>query len=184
MLRFGTVSETDGKGMARVNFAADEIVSGWLHIAVTKSLDDQHAHQYDIGEHVACLMDENSEAGVILCAIYSKATEPPSELQSADVQGVVFKDGTKATFDRSSSTLLVEIATAGTVTVKVGTAEHTITRQGHTIKNTMSLKAWAEGLCDALAAETHTTPLGPTSPPINVAQYIALKGQLALIFEG
>jgi|TARA_R110000822_G_scaffold26819_9_gene80513 hypothetical protein len=35
-----------------------------------------------------------------------------------------------------------------------------------------------EELCDALAAETHPTPVGPSGPPINASQYSAIKGRL------
>jgi len=35
-----------------------------------------------------------------------------------------------------------------------------------------------EELCDALAAETHPTPVGPSGPPINVAQYNSIKSRL------
>lgn len=184
MLRFGTISESDpAKGLARVKFDEDEIVSGWLHVLVTKTLEDQFAHVPDVNEHVVCMMDERAETGVILGAIYSTATEPPADLQSEDVAGVVFKDGTKVTFDRASSALLVEVAAAGTVTVKVGNTEHTITANGHTIKAVMSLKAWLEALCDALVAETHPTGVGPSGPPVNAPQYVAAKAQLASIFE-
>ena len=32
-----------------------------------------------------------------------------------------------------------------------------------------------EELCDALAAETHPTPVGPSGPPINAAQYSSIN---------
>ena len=35
-----------------------------------------------------------------------------------------------------------------------------------------------EELCDALAAETHPTPVGPSGPPINAAQYSSIKSRL------
>tara|TARA_R110000796_G_scaffold230002_1_gene347492 strand:- start:119 stop:508 length:390 start_codon:yes stop_codon:yes gene_type:complete len=35
-----------------------------------------------------------------------------------------------------------------------------------------------EELCDALAAETHPTPVGPSGPPINASQYSSIKGRL------
>ena len=34
-------------------------------------------HLPDLGEQVCCLMDENDEAGVVLCAVYSSADPPP-----------------------------------------------------------------------------------------------------------
>ncbi len=35
-----------------------------------------------------------------------------------------------------------------------------------------------EELCDALAAETHPTPVGPSGPPINASQYSSIKSRL------
>ncbi len=35
-----------------------------------------------------------------------------------------------------------------------------------------------EELCDALAAETHPTPVGPSGPPINAADYSSIKSRL------
>lgn len=184
MLRYGTISESDpDKGLARVSFAEDGIVSKWLPVLVNKSLQDSFAHTFDTGEHVACLMDSRAEEGVILGAIYSSATAPASDLQSEDVAGAVFSDGAKVTYDRSAHTMLVELTT-GTVTVKVGTTEHTITSSGHTIKGTLSLKAWLESLLDQLVAETHPTAVGPSGPPVNAPAYVAIKAQLPLIFEG
>jgi len=36
-----------------------------------------------------------------------------------------------------------------------------------------------EELCDALAAETHPTPVGPSGPPINAADYSSIKSRLS-----
>lgn len=190
MLRFGTVSETDGKGMARVNFAADSIVSNWLHIAVLKSLDDQHLHTYDVGEHVACLVDEHCETGVVLCAVYSKATEPHADLQSADVEGVVFKDGSKVTFNRASSEMVVDsrgkvIVTADTsISAKVGTTEVSLSTSKIKVKNAgASLGPILQNIANGLIVETHTTPLGPTTPPINLATYSAELAKIIALFD-
>jgi|TARA_B100000073_G_C23370824_1_gene426877 hypothetical protein len=35
-----------------------------------------------------------------------------------------------------------------------------------------------EELCDALIAETHPTPVGPSGPPINSADYSSIKSRL------
>jgi hypothetical protein len=35
-----------------------------------------------------------------------------------------------------------------------------------------------EELCDALAAETHPTPVGVSGPPINASQYSSIKSRL------
>ena len=77
MLRFGIVSQIDPINVqARVSFEDDESTSYWLPILQTKTLKDKFYAMPDIGEQVACLMDENSEAGVILGAIYSTEDVP------------------------------------------------------------------------------------------------------------
>lgn len=81
MLRFGIVSQIDPINVqARVSFEDDESTSFWLPVLQTKTLKDKFYAMPDIGEQVACLMDENSEDGVILGAIYS--TEDVSSTQS------------------------------------------------------------------------------------------------------
>lgn len=77
MLRFGIVSQIDPINVqARVSFEDDESTSFWLPILQTKTLKDKFYSMPDIGEQVACLMDENSEDGVILGAIYSTEDVP------------------------------------------------------------------------------------------------------------
>lgn len=77
MLRFGIVSQIDPINVqARVSFEDDESTSFWLPIIQTKTLKDKFYAMPDIGEQVACLMDENSEDGVILGAIYSTEDVP------------------------------------------------------------------------------------------------------------
>ena len=77
MLRFGIVSQIDPINVqARVSFEDDESTSFWLPIIQTKTLKDKFYAMPDIGEQVACLMDENSEDGVILGAIYSAEDVP------------------------------------------------------------------------------------------------------------
>ena len=77
MLRFGIVSQIDPINVqARVSFEDDESTSFWLPVLQTKTLKDKFYSIPDIGEQVACLMDENSEDGVILGAIYSTEDVP------------------------------------------------------------------------------------------------------------
>ena len=59
MLRFGIVSQIDPINVqARVSFEDDESTSYWLPILQTKTLKDKFYAMPDIGEQVACLMDE------------------------------------------------------------------------------------------------------------------------------
>ena len=77
MLRFGIVSQIDAINvLARVNFGDDDSTSFWLPVIQTKTLKDKFYVMPDVGEQVVCLMDENSEDGVILGAIYSAEDKP------------------------------------------------------------------------------------------------------------
>ena len=67
----------------------------------------------DVGEHVACVLDENFEAGCVLGAIYSDADKAPVE--SPDKMHFSFFDGGLFEYDRSSGTLT--IVTTGPVNV-------------------------------------------------------------------
>ena len=67
MLKFGIVTAINPlTAKARVEFADDNILSYWLPILQKKTLKDKFYSIVDVGEQVACLMDENSEDGVIL----------------------------------------------------------------------------------------------------------------------
>lgn len=77
MLRFGIVSQINPLlAQVRVNFGDDDSTSFWLSVLQTKTLKDKFYSMPDIGEQVVCLMDENSEDGVILGAIYSSEDVP------------------------------------------------------------------------------------------------------------
>lgn len=77
MLRFGIVSQINPTLVqARVNFGDDDSTSFWLPVLQSKTMKDKFYLMPDIGEEVACLMDENSEDGVILGAVYSSEDVP------------------------------------------------------------------------------------------------------------
>lgn len=123
MLRFGTISEVDAnKGLARVKFPEDGIVSGWLPVLQKNTLKNKHSHTYDVDEHVACLMDGNAENGVIMGAVYSK-NELPGAVKGANIEGVQFDDGTKIKYDRSAKVLTVDCAGDVTVICKNATIQ-------------------------------------------------------------
>lgn len=115
MLRYGLISELDAsRGMARVNFNDDGIVSDWLPILVPKAMEDSFSILPDINEHVACLMDEHAENGVILGAMYSKDVKPNGG--NKDKWRARFKDGTVIEYDRSAHKLFADVK--GQVEVK------------------------------------------------------------------
>lgn len=115
MLRYGIISEIDAAaGKARVHFNDDDIVSDWLPLIVPKAMEDSFSFMPDVNEHVACMMDEHSEKGVVLGSIYSKDVKPNGG--SPDKWRVRFKDGTVIEYDRSAHKLFADVK--GQVEVK------------------------------------------------------------------
>lgn len=110
MLKYGLIKEIDAnKGLVKVSFDDDEIVSGWLPVLKQGTKSNKYFHIFDSGEHVACMMDEHCENGVVLGAIYSK-DETPGSVKGADIAGVVFSDGTVVKYDRSSHKMTIQVA--------------------------------------------------------------------------
>lgn len=174
MLRFGTISTIDAdKGLARVKFEEDGIVSGWLPILVLRSQKDKHSFAYDVNEHVACLMDEHAEDGVILGAIYS-AKELPGDVKGADKIGIEFENGDRIEQDRQERFLRVVM----------GETELKVSENGPTVsKASESLKIILSDLVDAILAETHPTAMGPSGTPLNAATYSGIKSRINNFFE-
>ena len=105
MLRFGTISEVKPeKGLAKVNFAEDGIVSAWLPLVYNNTLGDKNYRSMKVNEHVACIMDENCENGVIMGAIYNSQDSPP---YSGEKVGVKFEDGTEIVYDKGAGSYTI-----------------------------------------------------------------------------
>lgn len=165
MLRFGIVSQIDPINVqARVSFEDDESTSYWLPILQTKTLKDKFYAMPDIGEQVACLMDENSEDGVILGAIYS--TEDVSATQSEKQLSVNLEDGSYINADKENQTLTVAFSKMKLI----GNIEH-----DGTFTNTAGIKSNADitdktssmqAMRDTYNPHTHIGNQGsPTSKP-------------------
>ena len=108
MLRFGNITEIDvSKCYARVKFLDDEIVSAPLQIVVMGALSTKFFHIFDINEQVACLMDENSEDGVILGAVFSDDITP--DAGNKDIVRVLFPDDSSIEYNRNSHEYNVDI---------------------------------------------------------------------------
>ena len=165
MLRFGIVSQIDPINVqARVSFEDDESTSFWLPIIQTKTLKDKFYAMPDIGEQVAYLMDENSEDGVILGAIYS--TEDVPVTQSEKEISMNLEDGSYINANKESQTLTVAFSTMKLI----GNIEH----EG-TFTNTAGIKSNADitdktssmqAMREIYNPHTHTGNQGsPTSAP-------------------
>lgn len=106
MLRFGIVSQINPVlAQARVNFGDDDSTSFWLPILQTKTLKDKFYSIPDIGEQVACLMDENSEDGVILGSIYS--TEDVPVVTSEKQISLNLENNALINIDKETNTLTI-----------------------------------------------------------------------------
>ena len=165
MLRFGIVSQIDPINVqARVSFEDDESTSFWLPVLQTKTLKDKFYAMPDIGEQVVCLMDENSEDGVILGAIYS--TEDVSSMQNEKQLSVNLEDGSYINADKENQTLTVAFSKMKLI----GNIEH-----DGTFTNTAGIKSDADitdktssmqAMRDTYNPHTHTGNQGsPTSAP-------------------
>ena len=142
MLKFGTVTNINPlTAKARVEFADDNMTSYWLPILQKKTLKDKYYSVVDVGEQVACLMDENCEEGVILGAIYTS-------------------------LDRENEMLTVVAKTINLIgdVVHTGKLENTdgITSNSDITDKTSSMQA----IRDTYNSHTHTGNQGsPTSKP-------------------
>jgi len=115
MLRFGNITEVDpAKGYARVTFTDDGIVSDWLQIIVKTALNDKDSFTFNINEQVACLMDENSEEGVILGAIFNDKNSPNGG--GVGVFRTVFDDNSVIEYNRNTHKYTLDIQ--GEISIK------------------------------------------------------------------
>ena len=107
-LRFGKVVGVTG-GAARVQLAdGQDMVSAPLPTLQRRVLKDQEIKLPDDGEPVACLFaGQGMEAGVVLGAVYSKATPDPE--QERQVEFSRFTPRIRASMD--SSLLVTSIST-------------------------------------------------------------------------
>jgi phage baseplate assembly protein V len=120
-IKFGAVSEIDAaKGLARVTFGDNEAMqSWWLHVLAANTQDNKAYAMPDIGEGVACLVDDHCENGVILGAVYSQVDGPP--VADSNKVHMSFKDGTWLEYDREQHKLTgsvqgaVELAATGDI---------------------------------------------------------------------
>lgn len=188
MLKFGTIQQIDAnKGLVRVSFEADGIVSGWLPFIQRGTKSDKFFSMPTSGEHVACMMDGNAEHGVCLGAIYSSA-EAPGAVKGQGVVGVEFGDGTKVLYDQNSKELTIEgadilvhitcenahIQASGDITLTGNvTIDGNLSANGD-INTTGSIEATGDvtagkvgALGVGLLTHIHPTPSGPSSPPTN-----------------
>ena len=114
MLKFGIVTAINPlTAKARVEFADDNILSYWLPILQKKTLKDKFYSIVDVGEQVACLMDENSEDGVILGSIYTSLDEVPGIAKDQHI--AKFEDGSFIEYNKENQMLTIVAKTVNIV---------------------------------------------------------------------
>lgn len=102
MIKFGTISKIDvKKGYYCVDIDEDEITTKAIPVICLNTKNKKDESPLEQGEHVAVLMDEHFEDGVILGSIYSEADTPPSDA-SEDVYRTTYQDGSYVKFDKST----------------------------------------------------------------------------------
>jgi phage baseplate assembly protein V len=165
VLRFGVVTNINPlTAKARVEFAEDGMNSFWLPILQKKTFKDKYYSVVDIGEQVACLMDENSEDGVILGAIYTGVDSVPGI--SKDQHLIKFEDGSFIEYNKETQMMTIVVKTLNIVAdiVNTGKIENTdgIISASDITDKTSSMQA----MRDIYNPHTHTGNQGaPTSPP-------------------
>lgn len=168
MLKFGTITETDPpKGRVRVEFKDDGIVSDWLPIAYAGTSKKKVTVTPDKGDSVACLMDENCEAGVVVGAIYNSKTQPAGAGQ--DIVAIEFDSGDRIEFDKA----------ARKFEVKTGNKTFKQDQTGFELgSGSDSLGQCLIDLIDQIMIETHPETGTVTSTPVNAPAYAAIKARL------
>lgn len=170
MLKFGNISEVNhASGLVRVELAEDGIVTKPLSYVRPATRDSKYYAPPVVGEHVAVHMDADCVDGVVLGAIYAPNVDAPGATPGLHL--VSFADGGTVDYDETTGTMTVS---KGPVSVVINGNNVTIEKGGDSLGRILS------DLIDQLAVETHTSPNGPTSPPINSAAYTAIKTRLNL----
>lgn len=98
MLRFGNIHELNPeKGTCRVFFKDIDLVTAPLFVLVKNTKENKDEFTFSIGEHVACLMDENNESGVILGSTYTSKDKP--KVGKKSIRRTSFSDGSFIEFN-------------------------------------------------------------------------------------
>lgn len=171
MLRFGIVSDiNENKAQVRVKLQdADNIESYWLSVLQAKTLKDKFYSLPDEEEHVACLMDENSEEGVVIGAVYSESDLSP--VNSKKKFHVKFEDSTIIEYDKEVKKLTADVKGQIVLkaTEKVIIEAPIIEEKGditHTGDQVTSGTVSAEDNISSGKSHIHPTPTGNSGEPI------------------
>lgn len=108
-LRFGIVTAVDAAThRVRVRLPdLDDLETYWLPVLAARTHRDRFEHLYDVGDHVAVLLDPRGEDGVVLGALYSARDPAPGG--GADITAARFADGTVVEYHRAAHRLLLSV---------------------------------------------------------------------------
>jgi phage baseplate assembly protein gpV len=175
MLKFGTISEVMAdKGLARVKFDDDGIVSAPLHVSAPSTLKDQAQFPFNVNQHVWCMMDDQCERGVIAGAVYDKGNPPASG--AASIVRVIFDQGLEIKYDRTAKKLSVlgqgdvEVNIDGNVEVTASQDVHIIARQNIFLEadNQVTIQAPLTNIVGPLHCESIETTANPGTPGLHI----------------
>lgn len=164
MLRFGNITEVDpANGYARVTFTDDGIVSDWLQFLTIGALKDKFSYTLEINEQVACVMDENSEEGVILGALFNDKSKPSGA--GKGIFKMVFEDGSLISYNKNTHEYDLNIK--GKINIS-GQSEININSESEVKINAST------------ASVTTTANTDITSPVIKLNGAVAISGALTI----
>lgn len=165
MLKFGTVTNINPlTAKARVQFSDDDITSYWLPIIQHKTLKDKFYSMLDVGEQVACLMDENSEDGVILGSIYTGLDSVPGI--SKEQHLIKFEDGSFIEYNKESQMLTIVVKTLNVIADIVNTGKFENTDGIVSNSDVSDRVSTMQAMRDIYNSHTHVGNLSvPTSAP-------------------
>ena len=173
MLRFGNITEVDPtKGYARVTFTDDGIVSDWLQFVVMGAIKDNFSHTFSVNEQVACLMDENSEEGVILGAIFNDKT-PPNNAGDG-VFRVKFDDDSVIEYNRNTSEYTLDIK--GKINISADTEININSTAGEVKINALNATVTATAIAKIQAPEIQLTGAVAISGSLTIGGTISAPG--------
>lgn len=117
MVRIGTVAEFDPAQGVRVDLG--ELTTDWLPIGVSRAGKQRSWNPKDIGEQVVILApDGEVSQGVVVCSIHQD--KHPANGTTAGTWRETFDDGTVVEYDQANGGLRADVATAGSITLRIG----------------------------------------------------------------
>lgn len=121
ILRRGRVAQVQ-TSPPRVRVAlGDDVVTKWLPWFATRAGDDRTWWTPSVGEQVLVLSESGNTAnGVVLMGMYQDA-HPPAD-DDAAISSIVWSDGARVSYDKSTGTLETTLPTAGELISHVGEA--------------------------------------------------------------